>query len=124
MTIFYSPSKKGFYDTRVGYETLPDDLIDVTDRYFQILDLINNKNKELLVIDGEIIFAEKEVVSLTWDDIKERRNALLLESDYTQMPDVSLANKADWATYRQALRDIPQNFSSPAEVIFPIKPQS
>jgi hypothetical protein len=123
MPIFYSPSNKGFYDTKVGYSSLPTDIIDVTDRYLNILDLINNKNKTLLVIDNEIIFADKETVSVSWDEIKERRNILLTESDYTQLADSPTKNKEEWAAYRQALRDIPQNFSNPTDVIFPDKPQ-
>ena len=37
------------------------------------------------------------------------RNNLLSLSDWTQMPDCQLTNdkKIEWATYRQALRDLP-----------------
>lgn len=38
--------------------------------------------------------------------VRERRNQLLLASDWTQLPDVPLTTKAAWAVYRQALRDI------------------
>lgn len=37
---------------------------------------------------------------------KTKRNQLLAESDWTQMPDVSITNKTDWAVYRQQLRDM------------------
>lgn len=41
--------------------------------------------------------------------IRNRRNYLLKESDWTQLPDnpLSLAQRQNWAFYRQALRDIP-----------------
>jgi hypothetical protein len=37
---------------------------------------------------------------------KNQRNSLLINSDWTQMPDVTIPNKAEWATYRQTLRDM------------------
>jgi hypothetical protein len=45
--------------------------------------------------------------------IKEKRNELLQESDWTQLPDVPQATKDAWSTYRQALRDIPQQAGFP-----------
>ena len=38
--------------------------------------------------------------------IREQRDELLAVSDWTQLPD-SPADKEAWATYRQALRDLP-----------------
>ena len=40
-------------------------------------------------------------------DLREKRNQLLAETDWTQIGDVVLANKEEWKTYRQALRDLP-----------------
>lgn len=42
--------------------------------------------------------------------LRGRRDMLLKESDWTQMPDspLSTTKKADWATYRQTLRDLPE----------------
>jgi hypothetical protein len=50
------------------------------------------------------------------------RNAKLAESDWTQLAD-SPENKAAWATYRQALRDIPTQASFPWEVQWPTQPE-
>ena len=49
-----------------------------------------------------------------WDDIIEKRNGKLRACDWTQIPDSPLTEekKAEWATYRQALRDIPNNLRS------------
>lgn len=55
--------------------------------------------------------------------VKTIRNQLLVESDWTQLPDVTLANKQDWAVYRQALRDIPQQSGYPFNIIWPVKPE-
>ena len=51
------------------------------------------------------------------------RNRLLAETDWTQMPDVTLANKAAWAAYRQELRDITTQAGYPTEITWPIPPQ-
>jgi hypothetical protein len=56
-------------------------------------------------------------------EVKKVRNELLSNSDWTQLFDVSVPNKADWATYRQALRDIPDQQGYPENVIWPIAPQ-
>tara|TARA_Y100001970_G_scaffold293602_1_gene441504 strand:+ start:827 stop:1177 length:351 start_codon:yes stop_codon:yes gene_type:complete len=38
--------------------------------------------------------------------IRRERNRLLLASDWVVLSDVNLANKNEWITYRQQLRDI------------------
>lgn len=54
-------------------------------------------------------------------DVRAERNRLLTECDWTQLADVpELAIK--WMTYRQALRDIPQQEGFPENVIWPEKP--
>ena len=44
--------------------------------------------------------------------LREMRDNLLAESDWTQSRDVTLSNDADWKTYRQALRNLPSTASS------------
>lgn len=55
--------------------------------------------------------------------IKTKRNILLVESDWTQLPDVPINTKTQWATYRQALRDITTQEGYPFDVIWPTKPE-
>ena len=60
-----------------------------------------------------------------WEEIRLKRTELLLRSDYTQLGDVSLSVRIainDWKKYRQALRDIPQDFADLNEVVWPEKP--
>lgn len=61
---------------------------------------------------------------LSWEDIRRMRGALLTASDWTQLPDADLdaQKKAEWTVYRQFLRDIPESFANPNEVIWPLKP--
>ena len=52
---------------------------------------------------------------------REKRNALLAECDWTQVADAPV-DKAAWAGYRQALRDIPDQDGFPLNVIWPEVP--
>ena len=59
-----------------------------------------------------------------WAEIRMIRSRLLRESDYTQFPDSPLTSesKAAFAEYRKILRDIPDTYSDPLEVVWPLKP--
>lgn len=50
-----------------------------------------------------------------------KRNALLMQSDWTQVSDAPV-DQAAWAEYRQALRDLPENTVDPANPVWPTKP--
>lgn len=63
--------------------------------------------------------------------IKQKRNEKLQASDWTQMPDVNIPNKIDWANYRQDLRDYvdtnraaieEQYFAGNVNITFPTQP--
>lgn len=56
-------------------------------------------------------------------NIREKRNNLLRESDWTQVKDIPESVSTAWATYRQLLRDIPQQQGFPTDVSWPVKPQ-
>lgn len=66
---------------------------------------------------------EKETYILN-AGIREMRNIFLKDSDWTQLADVNLSEvkRQEWATYRQALRDLPQNTPDPRNVSWPPKP--
>lgn len=59
-----------------------------------------------------------------WSEIRKYRDYLITKTDWTQMTDAPLTDdkKAEFATYRQALRDIPQNVGDPDLVVWPEKP--
>ncbi|WP_338669789.1 tail fiber assembly protein [Pseudodesulfovibrio methanolicus] len=58
-------------------------------------------------------------------DVRSQRDTLLDECDWTQVADAPLTTEqvAEWTTYRQALRDIPQQEGFPAEVTWPVEPE-
>lgn len=51
---------------------------------------------------------EENIHNIILESIRRKRNFLLDTSDWTQMPDSPLSSekKAEWAAYRQQLRDI------------------
>ena len=69
-------------------------------------------------------FAQSTI--LNWTKVSLMRNFLLMDSDWTQLGDapISAEDKAKWVTYRQKLRDIPQDQKVIAanSVLFPITP--
>jgi hypothetical protein len=53
--------------------------------------------------------------------IRKWRDAELVKSDWTQIAD-SVCNKTAWATYRQALRDLPASNADPKAIELPNAP--
>ena len=82
-------------------------------------------------IDGDWVYTV-EVMPLTPEDIEARneaqarsvraqRDQLLLECDWTQLSD-SPVDPLPWRTYRQELRDVPQQAGFPWTVVWPVSP--
>ena len=72
--------------------------------------------------DGKV-----NILKTTLQYLRDKRNARLKTSDWTQMPDSPLTDnkKQEWATYRQQLRDLPSLYTDDddiADIIFPSKP--
>lgn len=54
--------------------------------------------------------------------VRADRNKRLKDSDWTQVADAPV-DQAAWATYRQALRDVPAQAGFPWEVQWPTQPE-
>jgi len=52
---------------------------------------------------------------------RNQRDNLLTQTDWTQVADAPV-DKAAWAAYRQALRDVPQQIGFPTTITWPEKP--
>lgn len=88
---------------------------------------INGRRVELTASEE----AECQQRSKAWDEcaderaaksVRNRRDQLLRESDWTQLEDAPPTVKALYKPYRQALRDMPQQPGFPNAVDFPDKP--
>ena len=67
---------------------------------------------------------EEANIETEWlfERIRLWRSRELAASDWTQLAD-STADKAAWATYRQALRDLPAQNKDPKKIKFPTRPE-
>ena len=65
-----------------------------------------------------------EAHDLDLSDIRDTRNALLKNSDWTQIADVTLDGHTaeEWRTHRQALRDLPSTADRQSLIVWPEDP--
>lgn len=86
--------------------------------------------KEIIVTrdrtSEEIDQYQASLIQSKWSFVRTKRNNLLKESDMDVVSDkweqMSLELKTNISTYRQTLRDLPQNFSNPDDIVWPNKP--
>lgn len=88
-------------------------------------DSISKRRVNLQTLELELI---PVIAASVADLIRDRRRLLLQLSDWTQTADspLSEAKRAEWAAYRQALRDLPDDqgsVNSIDEVVWPVPPQ-
>ena len=87
-----------------------------------------------MIVDGKVvdrpepIYTDAELNSQVLKSIRATRRNKLDQSDWTQFADSPLSDtkKAEWATYRQALRDLPQQYPDAItndDIIWPTKPR-
>ena len=69
--------------------------------------------------------AEADTETLTWDDIRATRDQILRDTDWT-MTTGATVDQAQWAAYRQNLRDLPQTYKdkTPDDVVWPTQPST
>jgi hypothetical protein len=63
--------------------------------------------------------AASEAARDYWVELRIMRDQLLSNSDWTQIPDAPLTEtqKTAWQTYRQQLRDLPENIQDPKPLV-------
>ena len=76
---------------------------------------------------GDDTAKDKRILDEEWARIREERDRLLAESDWTQANDTPLASGkvTEWGTYRTSLRDLPSDQSSKtkySDITWPTKP--
>tara|TARA_R100000353_G_scaffold24731_2_gene21264 strand:+ start:895 stop:1245 length:351 start_codon:yes stop_codon:yes gene_type:complete len=76
------------------------------------------------VAEGNTAEAAEEYV-ITWDEIRATRDQILRDTDWT-MTSGATVDQAQWAAYRQVIRDIPQTYKdkTPADVVWPTQPST
>ena len=126
--ILYSASARGFFDSAL-HSTIPADAVVVAaDEHRRLL--AGQASGQVIVpdTDGSPVLADPPgpTDAQLAAQYRVRRDALLAASDWTQLPDAPLSEEARlvWATYRQALRDVPQQDGFPRTVSMPTPPTS
>ncbi len=84
-----------------------------------------NKQHFYKIINGELIEDTEAIAAELSEQIRNERDALLKQCDFTVLPDSPFTDeqRTMWIEYRQALRDIPQQEGFPFDVTFPEIPE-
>jgi hypothetical protein len=93
--------------------------------------VISTDGSYKICLDG-VVRENIELIDLTLEEkldlwLRPTRNYYIMSSDWTQLSDAPLTaeKKAEWAAYRQALRNMPEDYSeitSANSIIWPTKP--
>lgn len=85
-----------------------------------LIDGVWTQNYVVSELDPE---ASAEKIKAQWDVVRAERNKLIAACDWTQLSDAALTNlqTAEWALYRQALRDITTQ-GDPFNINWPVSP--
>ena len=123
--IYYSKTTKGFYTTEIHGTNIPSDCVEISAETHQRLLEEQSQGKQIVPDEkGYPITIVPPVIPPTWEQIRTKRDALLKDSDWAAFPDSTpKPSKEAWLSYRQSLRDVPQSFSAPEEVVWPNKPE-
>lgn len=147
--MYFQPETKSMFQTHSEFRSaFPDTSfpVQLTDEIMQAFgvfpitkstptyDPMTHKAQQMQPVQVNGVWTQTwEVVALTEDEIDTRnaaqaasvraeRNQKLADSDWTQLAD-STADKAAWATYRQALRDVTAQEGFPWAIIWPTQPE-
>ncbi len=96
-------------------------------RWYQIVEEINpRKTGGGWVQQWQVIHIgtneQNALIAKEWERLRLIRNEKLSATDWTQLPD-SPVDKSAWASYRQALRDLPKMTANPFEAVWPEEPK-
>lgn len=75
------------------------------------------------IVDRAAAILQAADLAAAWAALRRQREVLLKTSDWTQVADAPV-DRAAWAAYRAALRDLPQTTLDPFAPVWPTPPQS
>ena len=86
--------------------------------------IVNNVRIQLTAEEEAEMAAQAEAADLNLNMVRSQRDGMLRGTDWTQIGDAALGDHTaeEWATHRQALRDVPQTYSRVSEVVWPNDP--
>ena len=88
--------------------------------------VVNGVYYDLTAEEEAELDAQREAADLDMNHVRGQRDGQLRGSDWTQISDAALGDHTaeEWATHRQALRDVPQTYSRVSEVVWPEDPST
>ena len=86
--------------------------------------VVNGVYYDLTAEEEAALEAQAEAADLDMNMVRGQRDGMLSAADWTQLGDAALGDHTpeEWATYRQALRDLPAVYSRVSEVVWPNDP--
>ena len=86
-------------------------------------DTTDEEGKVTTAADNEAAY-KANIDAQAAEAVRRSRDTLIAETDWTQLADSQLSDsvKADWVTYRQALRDLPTASGFPHTMTWPKEP--
>lgn len=123
--MFYSHETGGFYHPEI-HPIIPTDAVELSAERYASLLIGLSEGQLIEVVHGDIQLALPPPPSeeALMQNLREQRDRLLAQSDWTQMPDAPLSesDQAAWRVYRQQLRDLPEAITDSANFIWPGPP--
>lgn len=107
----------------IEYKNAPKEIIEDLGIYEQALETFDAEKQRRLqeqLAEEELREASRDY----WKELRNKRDFLLSQSDWTQGNDspLTLQQKEEWKIYRQALRDVPSNTIDPKRPVWPLSP--
>ena len=107
----------------IEYKNAPKEIIEELGIYEQALEIFDAEKQGRLreqLAEEELKEASRDY----WKELRNKRDFLLSQSDWTQGNDspLTLQQKEEWKIYRQALRDVPSNTIDPKRPVWPLSP--
>ena len=125
--MFYSKATYGFYDRAIHGDAIPSDAVEITAE--QYLTLLEGQSAGKIITadeNGYPVLSDRAAPSV--DELaaasRTQRDALLTACDWVVVKayEAGAAVPDDWAAYRQALRDVPDQSGFPAAINWPVSP--
>ena len=125
MKHYYSSETKGFYIDIIHKNGIPASAVEITKDYYDSLFADQRTGKHIVPDEnGYPVAIIPPKAPLTWEKIRAKRDVLLKNSDWSVVGDATpKPSKEAWLAYRLTLRELPQSFSAPDDVVWPKKPR-
>ena len=128
MAIFYSATTGGFHDSTL--QAPPAGAIEISAAHYRALmdaqssgfRIVAGQDGAPVAVDPDSVITPEQALAR----LRRQRDKLLTASDHVMLPDfpATAEQRAEWALYRQQLRDLPEAAADPAAAKWPTPPAS